>query len=483
MAASSSAAPANCRCHTDQPGHSGPRGAATARPWNALCEDPTVFCLAHPFSYTLPIKFRRLPRCVIRQNPPRHRHERRAGSYTETLGPSATSLSTMRFVLHTLLAFTSLAIAWHVASLPTPTKLATHQNPSVHQEPAPTTQPAARPAISNGQLRGMAIQLHGGADIYEDYHKLIPEVAALGADTVLFVVHGWQTHAGTLDLHLSPQKTASVTGFGKLLDLAALHGMRRIVMPVVLLKNPRNGEWRGKIIPPGHDWDGWFDRYRRFIVHWADIAERHKAEVLMVGSELIKSEAYTERWRDVIREIRQHYRGKLGYSSNWDHYQTNKIGFWGDLDYVGMTTYYELAQGPNPTISEIDSNWERIKREILAFQKEVNKPIIFTEVGWCSQEGAAKEGWNYYAKQEATELGRKEQAVLYESFLKNWASEPAVGGIIWWEWDRTEGGHTSYGYTPRGKEAETILRRWFASKSIAAANLEAFPVTNSGSSK
>lgn len=371
----------------------------------------------------------------------------------------------MRHALHILIAISSLAIAWHVANLPTALNHSAGPSEADRKSDKHSTPPARvlpRPPVSKGQFRGLAVQLHAGADVYEEYHRLIPEIAALGADTVLFVVHGWQTHAGTLDLHLSPQKTASAEGLGRLLDLAALHGMRRIVMPIVLLKNPRNGEWRGKIIPPGHDWDGWFKRYRQFMVHWADLAEKHKVEVLMVGSELIKSEAYTERWRDTIKEIRQHYRGKLGYSSNWDHYQTNKIGFWGDLDYVGMTTYYELAKGPNPDIGEVDANWARIKREILSFQKEVDKPILFTEVGWCSQEGAAKEGWNYYAKQEATEAGRREQAVLYESFMKCWTDEPGVGGIIWWEWDRSAGGKTDYGYTPRGKLAETILRMWLA---------------------
>ncbi|MBX3397005.1 MAG: hypothetical protein KF841_16745 [Phycisphaerae bacterium] len=374
-----------------------------------------------------------------------------------------------RFVLNMFLVVVALSTAWRVAHLPDrqPPGVAdgrTARTDSVAViEPTPSTAPARLP-LSNGQFRGMAIQLHGGDDVYENYHRLIPEVAELGADTVLFVVHGWQTHAGSLDLHLSPQRTAAAKDFGRLLDLAALHGLRRIVMPIVLLKNPRGGEWRGKIAPPGHDWDAWFSRYRQFMVHWADLCEKHNVEVLMVGSELIKAEAYTSRWRETIQEIRQHFRGKLGYSSNWDHYQTDKIGFWGDLDYVGMTTYYKLAHGPNPEIGEIDANWDRIKREILAFQKEVNKPILFTEVGWCSQEGAAKEGWNYYAKQEATEGGRQEQARLYQSFMKAWTDEPCVGGIIWWEWDRSEGGKADYNYTPRGKLAETILRMWFANR-------------------
>jgi len=360
----------------------------------------------------------------------------------------------MRIALKLIMTFAVLLAAWRLGA---PGQGAAGKASAAAQK---------RPALVSrgGRFRGMAIQLHGGPRVYDTYHRLIPEVADLGADTVLFVVHGWQTHGGSLDLHIDPQRSAGAEGLGKLLDLAAARGLRRILMPVVLLSQPRNGEWRGKIVPPGHDWDAWFKRYRRFIVHFAKIAERHDVEVLMVGSELIKSEAYTQRWRETIQEVRQHYRGKLGYSANWDHYQTNKIGFWPELDYVGVTSYYELAKGPNPALEEIDAKWAAIKKDINAFQREIRKPIIFTEVGWCSQEGAAHEGWNYYANQKATDAGRKEQAILYKSFLKAWANEPGVGGIIWWEWDTSAGGDGDYGYTPRGKPAEAVLRRWFAEK-------------------
>lgn len=356
-----------------------------------------------------------------------------------------------------MVALGALAIAWQAGAL-----VRTAEDAPT---PARGLKDGAASRTASGRYHGMAIQLHGGPDVYERYHRLIPEVADLGADTVLFVVHGWQEHGGSLDLHIDARKTANAEQLGRLCDLATAEGLRIILMPIVLLEQPRNNEWRGKIIPEGHDWDGWFRRYTRFIVHFARMAERHKVELLMVGSELVKSESYTDRWLAVIEEVRQNYRGKLGYSANWDHYQPTKIGFWPELDCVGMTTYYELADGPNPAREEVDANWSALKGEILDFQRAVKKPIVFTEVGWCSQEGAAHEGWNYYANQKATEAGRKEQALLYESFIKAWSDEPAIGGIIWWEWDATPGGEADFNYTPRGKPAEKILREWFARKS------------------
>jgi hypothetical protein len=360
----------------------------------------------------------------------------------------------MQTVLKSVVAIIAVAVAWEIG------RAGRKADP-----PSAQAKPLARAAPripANGQFRGMAIQLDGGPGVYDAYAKAIPEVADLGANSVLFVVHGWQEHAGSLDLHIDSQKTASAKELGKLCDLAKAQGLRVMLMPIVLLAHPRNNEWRGKIIPGDRDWDAWFKRYTRFVVYFAKIAEKHHVDLLMVGSELIKTEMYTDQWHRVIEEVRRNYRGKLGYSANWDHYQTEKIKFWDALDYVGMTSYYELAAGPNPSIEEIDRNWAAIKKDIKAFQEEVKKPIIFTEVGWCSQEGAAHEGWNYYANQKATDAGRQEQALLYESFMKAWTTEPGVGGIIWWEWDTSSGGDDNYNYTPQGKLAESLLRRWFA---------------------
>lgn len=359
----------------------------------------------------------------------------------------------MRGLLRITVAASALAIAWQIGNL---------SRTGAEPSPTPLRPPRAlRPLAERGRFHGMAVQLHGGTDVYEKYHRLIPEVAALGADTVLFVVHGWQTHAGSLDLHIDARRTADAEQVGRLCELARRSGLRIILMPIVLLEHPRNDEWRGKIVPEGHDWDTWFERYRQFILHFARVAAKAQVDVFMIGSELIKAETYTDRWIRIIEEVRRVCDGGLGYSANWDHYQTSKIGFWPQLDYVGMTSYYELAAGPNPESAEIDASWARIKPGILDFQKEVKKPIIFTEVGWCSQEGAAHEAWNYYANQKATPAGLTEQKRLYESFIRAWSDEPAVGGIIWWEWDASAGGADDFNYTPRGKPAETVLREWF----------------------
>ncbi len=355
----------------------------------------------------------------------------------------------MMNVLKASAAVAALCIAWAVSERDV-------QKPPTSA--APNT--PARAISQNGVYHGMAIQLYTGEDFDYRFGKLIPEIADLGADTCLLVVHGYQDNARSMNLRIHGEKTPSPENLGKMIDQAHHYGIRVILMPIVLLEFPQGNEWRGKIKPP--DMDLWFGRYTEFILHFAKIAEKHNAEALMVGSELVALESSTQRWRKIIGEVKQFYRGKLGYSANWDHYQTDKIEFWDQLDIVGMTSYYQLAEHDNPTIQTVIDSWQPFKKDILKFQNEIRKPVVFTEVGWCSQDGAAVEPWNYYRKQEATPSGLAEQATLYEAFMKVWDGTPGIGGYIWWEWNNEAGGPKNFNYTPKGKPAEKLLREWFA---------------------
>ncbi len=306
---------------------------------------------------------------------------------------------------------------------------------------------------------GLAWQIHHVSEVVERAQRLFGEMADMGANAVLISNPGYQEHAGSDTFEIDPAVTPTDEQWREIISIAHHHGLRVILMPIVLLSHPRGNEWRGVINPP--NWDDWFDRYREFLLRFARIAEANRVEVMTVGSELISTEKYTDRWRTLIRDVRKVYRGKLSYSSNWDHYKV--VEFWDELDLIGMTSYYKLASEPNPSLESLVEAWQPIKRGVLRWQERIGKPLLFTEVGWCSQEGAAAEPWNYYHKQQATPAGLEEQRNCYLAFIKTWADTPEVGGTLWWEWTDGAGGPTDYNYTPRGKPAEQVLRNWFQS--------------------
>lgn len=320
------------------------------------------------------------------------------------------------------------------------------------------------------EYRGFAIQIQSGYRPLEQYVPLFDEVAGLGANAVLLCAAGFMENAESQQIYLEARKLPSRSEFKQIVRAARQRGLKVILMPIILLSRPRGSEWRGVIKPP--DWDDWWRQYREFIIYFCEIAREGQADALMVGSELVSAEKFTSRWNEIIDTAREHfYGGQLGYSANWDHYKP--IKFWHKLDFVGMTSYYTLADHENPSVDEIVAWWQPIHKDVTAWQRKIGKPIVFTEVGWCSQEGAAMAPWNYYQNQRATPAGLEEQRRLYEAFLRVWDGTRGVAGVMWWEWSADPGGPGDFGYSPRGKPALEVLRSWFRKYQPAAASAPA----------
>jgi len=323
----------------------------------------------------------------------------------------------------------------------------------------PTTQPGNVP--NGAPYHGFAIQINTSHKPIERYGPLLAELAELGADTVLFSTAGYQENTSSAAIFIDQRKTPSDAQWDELIGLARRHRLRVVLMPIILLTNPRTStEWRGVIQPPR--WDEWWASYTDYILHFAKIAQRNGVEIFIIGSELISTENFPELWDSLIREVRKIYHGRISYSSNWDHYE--KVPFWDKVDVVCMTTYYKLSDSVNPPLEQLLEAWKPIKRQILAWQAKVRKPILFTEVGWPSQEGCSIEPWNYYRQDTATPAGLQEQANCYRAFIETWKDVPPdrVIGVTWWEWTPYGGGPTCNNYTPKGKPAEKVIREWFA---------------------
>ena len=225
-----------------------------------------------------------------------------------------------------------------------------------------------------------------------------------------------------------------------------------ILLPIVLLWDPSGEDWRGVIAP--RDWDRWWESYQRFIVHYARLAQEAGAEMFSIGSELLSTEHMRHRWQEVIRAVRAVYKGKLLYSANWDHYE--EVSFWDDLDLIGMTAYYTLSRSRNPTLEELRESWRPIKKRILAWQRARGQRIVFTEVGYPSQDGCAREPWNYYG---SSIYDWREQYLCLQAFFETWRDEPAVAAVIVWKWEEPTGPN-DLNYTPKGKPTEELIRRW-----------------------
>ena len=318
--------------------------------------------------------------------------------------------------------------------------------------------------------KGAAMQIQR-VDWIDKYKKSIDEIAALGFDTVSLVIDARQEKAESKHIYLDMRMTPSPEKLSDIIQHAKSKGLRVIMMPVVLLDEPGERDWRGTIRPDW--WPDWFENYRSVLIHFAWIAQQNKVDVLSVGSELVSSEKERAEWTKTIKAVREVFKGQLTYSANWDHYTS--IPFWDQLDLIGMNSYYKLGDNRDVKVDEIVRRWKDIQKDLLAFQRKVDKPILFLEIGWCSLENAADEPWDYTRteKDADNDLQRK----LFEGFFRAWYREPGLGGFVVWEWPPGDGGKATLesagkdeeaykqaikGYTPENKPAQEVIREWLA---------------------
>jgi len=325
---------------------------------------------------------------------------------------------------------------------------------------APEVAPVRRitPRRLVGQFRGIALQMHNPGDENHPYEKFIDEIAATGANTVCLVIPGYQENGSAASIFIDQRKVPTRQRIRKIIRHAKSKSLRIIFMPIVLLMNPQDGEWRGQIKPK--DWDEWWRQYTNYVLRYAYLCNDEKVEAFQIGSELLSTETHTDRWRALIAKVRKGFDGLLSYSSNWDHYRVPK--FWDDLDMVGMTAYYDLTGGKEPTLDRLKKAWIPLRKEILDWQATIGKPILFTELGWPNQDTCAEYPWNYY---QSEKTDPKAQANCFEAFFHTWIKDPKVAGFMIWEWRKTLGQDHSpnvdLSYVPYKKPAMDVISRYY----------------------
>jgi len=216
------------------------------------------------------------------------------------------------------------------------------------------------------------------------------------------------------------------------------------------------------------DWARWFESYGDFILHYARLAEALGIEALCVGTELHGTIHREREWRALISEVRSVYSGQLTYAANW-YEEYEQVPFWDALDWVGIQAYFPLAQADHPGRDSIARGWDRWIEDIGQLAADVGRPVVFTEIGYRSAPGAAREPWIWPTRGESTTDIRdlQVQADAFQAFFDRVWPEPWVQGAYVWKWysqrtlmDRD----LSRDFTPQGKPAEAVLRRAYSAR-------------------
>lgn len=280
-------------------------------------------------------------------------------------------------------------------------------------------------------------------------------IAELGANTVLLSVRWTMNDVHSSFIERGPD-TVSDADLRRVVRAAHRNRLQVVLVPTIVLREGSSNEWRGNIAPNNRTL--WWQSYDAMVLHYAAFAERCEVSAIVIAHEL-SSMIEASRLAPLVDRVRSSFHGSLAIVLNHDALE-QALPF-DTFDLVGVSAYFPLTEGLDPSASELAAGWERAARELRDFSNRLGRPITIFEVGYPSVDGAARRPWDYTT---AAPIDMEEQAESYRAAVDAFERlQGVVDGAIFWEWFGP-GGRYDRGYTPRGKPAEQQVRRFFISK-------------------
>jgi hypothetical protein len=251
------------------------------------------------------------------------------------------------------------------------------------------------------------------------------------------------------------------TGVDSCISMAKRQGLQVMIKPQIWVSH---GDWVGKLDYDQNKWSLWEKDYRDYIMSYVDIANKHKVEMICIGTELnISVKERKEFWTNLIRDIRAKYKGKLTYSANWDSYKD--VPFWRELDFIGISGYFPLNNDKTPVVDDLIKEWKPVCKALKSFSTTHGRPILFTEYGYLAVDGCAGKTWELEKNMSSLPVNNQAQANAYDALWSSMHPESFWAGGFAWKWfphisDRRRE-RQERDYTPQNKPAQDILCKWF----------------------
>ena len=270
----------------------------------------------------------------------------------------------------------------------------------------------------------------------------------------------FQSSTTSHDIYLDSNNSPSITSVQHAITTAHNLGLKIMLKPMVeaLEREEMHSYpvWRGEIQPN----DEWFLNYSTFINFFATFAEQNNVEMFCVGCEYKETTEKIEKWKSVIQGVRERYTGPITYAADWTNYQN--IEWWDSVDYVGIDAYFPLTLfNSDPTFEDLITVWNNNANEIEDWHATVNKPVIFTEIGYRSGDGTSMAPSNYWTDMI---VDLQEQKDCYTAAFQTLWNRNWFYGFYWWTWvsNPAEGGLYDSGHVPQNKPVQDVITHWYS---------------------
>lgn len=295
-------------------------------------------------------------------------------------------------------------------------------------------------------------------------------VSAIGADWIAVMPYAFMYDNSTQIFYNNENQWwgEKSIGIAETVKFARNNQLKVLLKPHIWVKG---SGWAGDFtLKSDSDRKAWEQSYSSYILHFAELADSLDMEAFCIGLEL--KHVVTERpeyWPKLIKKVRAVYKGKITYAANWDNYEN--ITFWNDVDFIGINAYFPLSQEKTPVVNDLKSAWEKDKKSLFKLHKKYDKPIVFTEFGYRSTDGAAGNQWEFEQLGEPTaSINFQAQEHAYQALFETFWDEPWFGGGFLWKWysfGSLRSDPNNVDYTPQGKPVEKIILNWYGKSKFA----------------
>lgn len=346
------------------------------------------------------------------------------------------------------------------------------------------------PARGTGFVAGVEFQPYYAPTMPVFTPGALQNIHALGSNWV-FLDPTWTYATGNPVLFSQqPGKDPFIKDTTEAVTTARALNMNVALFPQPRFPNSASEFWRNAPRDAAW-WDNWFNHYRAFAVHFADMATRADAQAVVLGGDWIApalpdgrladnspsgvpadAEA---RWRTIVAEVRQHYAGRVILALPYTNTDiTPPVNLLRDTDAIYLLWFARLDDSAAPNKAEMLLEAGRLLDEnVFPVQSQTAKPIIIglsypsstsSATGCIPNPGGGCLDWSALnlpnADVTTVNLDLQQQFDIYDAMLN------AVNGRSW------VSGLVSRGYFPpvalqdksasvHGKPAADLLWYWF----------------------
>jgi hypothetical protein len=317
----------------------------------------------------------------------------------------------------------------------------------------------------------------------------IQNAQALGVNWLFFAPSWTYTQPSPLEFGLAPEHDPFWLDSAVMISQARAANLNVGIFPVPQFATTASDFWNRA---PGDVvwWQNWFDHYRAFLIHHADLAAQTGAQALVLGGDWLQpalpggamadGSASTvpgdaeARWQAIFSEVRRHFAGKVWWALPYAREGVQLTpAFLSGTDGVYVLWDAPLATQSGATKDDmIERASELLDNEVQPLAALLGKPIMLAlaypsatgvESGCFDDGNGGCLAWTELSQPRnpnSVVVDLRGQADVYEAMLNAINSRPYVAGVI------------SRGYYPptmlqdksasvRGKPAADLLWYWF----------------------